>query len=100
MTTATRAEILPDLPTLGEIVPGYEASSWFGIGAPKNTPAEIIAKLNKEMNEALADPKLRARLSDLGGIMLAHASADFGKLIAEDTVKWGKVIREANIKPE
>jgi tripartite-type tricarboxylate transporter receptor subunit TctC len=100
VTTATRAEILPDLPTLGEIVRGYEASSWFGIGAPKNTSAEIIAKLNKEINEALADPKLRTRLSDLGGIMLAHTPADFGKLIAEDTVKWGKVIRESNIKPE
>ena len=100
VTTTTRAEILPDVPTVGEVVPGYEASSWFGIGAPKNTPAEIIAKLNKEINEALADPKLKARLSDLGGIMLAQTPADFGKLIAADTEKWGKVIRAANIKPE
>jgi tripartite-type tricarboxylate transporter receptor subunit TctC len=100
VTTATRAEIMPDLPTVGEVVPGYEASSWFGIGAPKNTPAEIIAKLNKEINAALADPKLKARLSDLGGLMLAHTPADFGKLIAEDTEKWEKVIRTANIKPE
>jgi tripartite-type tricarboxylate transporter receptor subunit TctC len=81
VTTATRAQILPDVPIVGEIVPGYEASSWFGIGAPKNTPAEIIAKLNKEINEALADPKLKARLSDLGGIMLAHTPADFSKLM-------------------
>jgi tripartite-type tricarboxylate transporter receptor subunit TctC len=88
------------VPTVGDIVPGYEASSWFGIGAPKNTPAEIIAKLNNEINEALADPKLKSRLNDLGGIMLPHTPADFGKLIAEDTVKWGKVIREASIKPE
>ena len=100
VTTTTRAEILPDVPTVGEVVPGYEASSWFGICAPKNTPAEIIAKLNKEINEALADPKLKAQLSDLGGIMLARTPADFGKLIADDTEKWAKVIRAANIKPE
>jgi tripartite-type tricarboxylate transporter receptor subunit TctC len=99
VTTATRAEILPDLPTVGEVVPRYEASSWFGISAPKNTPPEIIAKLNKEINEALADPKFKARLSDLGGIVLAHTPAEFGELVAEDTVKWGKVIRAANIKP-
>jgi tripartite-type tricarboxylate transporter receptor subunit TctC len=100
VTTTTRAEILPDVPTVGEVVPGYEASSWFGICAPKNTPAEIITKLNKEINEALADPKLKAQLSDLGGIMLARTPADFGKLIADDTEKWAKVIRAANIKPE
>ena len=100
VTTATRSEVLPDLPALGEAVPGYDASSWFGIGAPKNTSTEIIAKLNKEINEALADPKLKARLIDLGGIILARTPADFGKLIAEDTEKWGKVIRLANIKPE
>jgi tripartite-type tricarboxylate transporter receptor subunit TctC len=100
VTTTTRAEILPDVPTLGEIVPGYEASSWFGICAPKNTSAEIITKLNQEINEALADPKLKAQLSGLGGIMLAHTPVKFGKLIADDTEKWAKVIRAANIKPE
>ena len=85
---------------MGEFVPGYEASAWFGIGAPKNTPAEIIDKLNKEINAGLADPKLKARLADLGGIVLAGSPADFGKLIADETEKWGKVIRAANIKPE
>ncbi len=100
VTTAARADVLPDLPTVAEAVPGYEASSWFGICAPKNTPAEIIAKLTKEINEALADPKLKAQLSDLGGIMLARTPAEFGKLIADDTEKWAKVIRAANIKPE
>ena len=88
------------MPTVGEVVPGYEASAWFGIGAPKNTPAEIVDKLNKEINAALADPKMKARLSDLGGIMLARTPAEFGKLIADDTEKWAKVIRAANIKPE
>jgi tripartite-type tricarboxylate transporter receptor subunit TctC len=100
VTTATRAEILPDLPTVGEVVPRYEASSWFGISAPKNTPPEIIDKLNKEINEALADPKFKARLSDLGGIMLTHTPADFGKLIADDTEKWGKVVKAAGIKAD
>jgi tripartite-type tricarboxylate transporter receptor subunit TctC len=100
VTTATRSEVLPDVPSVGEAVPGYDASSWFGIGAPKNTSPEIIAKLNKEINEGLADPKLKARLIELGGIILARTPAEFGKLIAEDTEKWGKVIRAANIKAE
>ena len=100
VTTATRSEALPDIPTVGEFVPGYEASAWFGIGAPKNTPAEIIDKLNKEINAGLADPKMKARLADLGGTVLAGSPADFGKLIADETEKWGKVIRAANIKPE
>ncbi len=100
MTTATRSEALPDIPTVGEFVPGYEASSIFGFGAPKNTPAEIIDKLNKEINAALADPKIKARLADLDGTVLAGSPADFGKLIADETEKWGKVIRAANIKPE
>ena len=100
VTTATRSEALPDIPTVGEFVPGYEASAWYGIGAPKNTPAEIIDKLNKEINAALADPKMKARLADLGGTVLAGSPADFGKLIADETEKWGKVIRAANIKPE
>ena len=84
----------------GEFVPGYEASAWFGVGAPRNTPAEIVDKLNKEINAGLADPKIKARLADLGGTALAGSPADFGKLIAEETEKWGKVIRAANIKAE
>ena len=85
---------------MGDFVPGYEASAWLGIGAPRNTPAEIIDKLNKEINAGLADPKIKARLADLGGTVLAGSPADFGKLIADETEKWGKVIRAANIKPE
>jgi tripartite-type tricarboxylate transporter receptor subunit TctC len=81
-------------------VPGYEASQWYGIGVPKNTPSEIIDKLNKEINAGLADPKLKARLTDLGGTVLALSPAEFGKLIADETEKWAKVIRAANIKPE
>jgi tripartite-type tricarboxylate transporter receptor subunit TctC len=100
ITTATRSEALPDIPTVEEFVPGYEASSIFGFGAPKNTPAEIIDKLNKEINAGLADPKIKARLADLDGTVLVGSPADFGKLIAEETEKWGKVIRAANIKPE
>ena len=100
ITTATRSEALPDIPTVDEFVPGYEASSFFGFGAPKNTPAEIIDKLNKEINAGLADPKIKARLADLDGTVLVGSPADFGKLIAEETEKWGKVIRAANIKPE
>lgn len=99
ITTATRLEALPDIPTIGEFVPGYEASSVFGLGAPKNTPAEIIDKLNKEINAALADPKFKARLADLDGTVLGGSPADFGKLIAEETEKWGKVVKFANIKP-
>ena len=100
VTTATRAEALPDLPTVGDFVPGYDASNWYGVGAPKNTPAEIVDKLNREINAALADPKMKAQLADLGGAVLAGSPADFGKLIADETEKWGKVIRAANIKPE
>ena len=85
---------------MGDFVPGYEASAWYGIGAPRNTPAEIVDKLNKEINAGLADPKIKARLADLGGTVLAGSPADFGKLIADETEKWGKVIRAANIKPE
>ena len=96
----TRSETLPDIPTMGEFVPGYEAPTWYGLGAPKNTPAEIVEKLNKEINAGLADPKLRARLADLGGTVIGGSPADFGKLIADETEKWGKVIRAANIKPE
>jgi tripartite-type tricarboxylate transporter receptor subunit TctC len=100
VTTAMRSEALPDLPTVGEFVPGYEASAWFGIGAPKNTPTEIVDKLNKQINAALADPNMKARLADLGGTVLAGSPADFGKLMADETEKWDKVIRDANIKPE
>jgi tripartite-type tricarboxylate transporter receptor subunit TctC len=100
VTTAMRAEALPDIPTVGEFVTGYEASSWYGIGAPRNTPAEIIDRLNKEINAGLADPKIKARLADLGGSVLALSPADFGKLIADETEKWGKVIRAANIKAD
>jgi len=100
VTTATRSDALPDVPTVGDFVPDYEASTWYGVGVPKNTPAEIIDKLNKEINAALADAKMKARLADLGGDVLALSPADFGKLIAEETEKWGKVIRAANVKSE
>jgi tripartite-type tricarboxylate transporter receptor subunit TctC len=100
VTAATRSDALPDLPTVGEFVPGYEASNWFGVGAPKATPAEIVEKLNKEINAGLADPKLRARLADLGGDVLALSPADFGKFIADETEKWAKVVKFAGIKAE
>jgi tripartite-type tricarboxylate transporter receptor subunit TctC len=100
VTTATRSDALPDIPTVGEFVPGYEATYWSGIGAPKNTPAEIIDKLNREINAVLADPKLMGRLAELGAMVFASSPTEFGKLIADETEKWGKVIRAANIKPE
>ena len=100
VTTAARSGVLPDTPTVGEFVPGYEASAFFGIGAPQSTPAEIVEKLNREINAALSDPKIRARLAEMGGTVLAGTPADFSKLIADETEKWGKVIRAANIKPE
>ena len=100
ITSATRSEALPDVSTVSEFVPGYEASFWFGIGAPKATPAEIVDKLNKEINAALADPKMKARLADLGGTVLAGSPADFGKFIADETEKWAKVIKFAGIKAE
>src|SRR5262249_35471658 len=99
-TTATRSPALPDIPTVGESVAGYEASGWWGIGAPRNTPVEIIEKLNKEINAALADPKIKAQLADLGGTTLGGSPADFGNLIANDVEKWGKVIKFAGIKPD
>ena len=100
VTAATRSEALPDLPTVGEFVPGYEASNWFGVGAPKATPAAIVEQLNKEINASLADPKLKARLTDLGGTPLVGSPADFGKLIAEETEKWGKVVKLTGIKAD
>jgi tripartite-type tricarboxylate transporter receptor subunit TctC len=99
VTTATRSEVLPDLPTVGDFVPGYESSLMDGVGAPKNTPAEIIDRLNKEINAGLADPGIKARLAHLGGTVLPGSPAEFGKLIAEETAKWAKVIRVGNIKP-
>ena len=100
VTAATRSDMLPDLPTMNSIVTGYDATTWFGIGAPKDMPSEIVDKLNKEINVALANPKINAQLADLGGTSLTLSPAEFGKLIADDTEKWAKVIRAANIKPE
>ena len=100
VTTATRSEALPDVPTVDEFVPGYEASAWFGVGAPKNTPSQIIDQLNEAINVSLADPKLKARLADLGGTPLVGSPADFGKLIAEETEKWAKVVKFAGIKAD
>jgi tripartite-type tricarboxylate transporter receptor subunit TctC len=100
VTTATRSDALPDTPTVGDFVPGYEASSWQGVGAPENTPAEIIDKLNREINSVVADPKMKVRLAELGGTPLAGSPADFGKLISAETEKWAKVVKFAGIKPE
>ncbi len=100
VTTAMRAEALPDIPTFAEFVPGYEARFWYGVGAPKATPAEIVAKLNKEINAGLADPKMKARLADFGGTPLVVSPADFGKLVADETEKWGKVVKSVGIKPQ
>jgi len=100
VTTATRSEALPQIPTVAEFVPGYEASNWYGLGAPKATPAEIVDKLNKEINACLADPKMKAQLADLGGVALPGSPAEFGKLIADETEKWAKVIKFAGIKPQ
>ena len=100
VTTAARAEALPDVPTVGEFVPGYEAGDWLGVGAPKNTPTEIIDRLNKEITAGLADPKIKARFADLGITPLPLTPAGFGKLLADDTEKWAKVIRAVHIKPE
>jgi tripartite-type tricarboxylate transporter receptor subunit TctC len=100
VTSTTRVEILPDLPPVGEFVPGYEASSWFGLCAPRNTPAEIVDKLNREINAGLSDPKIKARFVDMGGAAPPGSPADFGKLIVDETKKWAKVIRAANIKPD
>jgi len=100
VTTAKRLGTLPHLPTIGEFVPGYEASAWQGLGAPKNTPTDIIERLNVEVNAALADPRIKARLTDFGASVLVGSTADFAKLIAEETEKWGQLIRAANLKPE
>ncbi len=100
VTTTTRSQALQDVPAVSETLPGYEASGWYGIGAPKSTPAEVIERLNKEVNAAIADPKLQARFANLSATALAGSPADFAKLIADETKKWGKVIRVANIKPD
>jgi tripartite-type tricarboxylate transporter receptor subunit TctC len=100
VTTATRQAILPDAPSVAEFVPGYEASAWYGIGAPKNTPAEIIDRLNKEANAALGDPNMIARLAEIGVIPMPMTPVEFGKLITDETEKWGQVVRAANIKPD
>ncbi len=100
VTTAARSEALPEVPTVSEFVPGYEASGWFGTAAPKSTSSEIVDKLNKQINEGLADPKMKARLADLGGVPMPMTPAEFGKFIVDETEKWGKVIRTANIKAD
>jgi tripartite-type tricarboxylate transporter receptor subunit TctC len=100
VTTATRSDVLPDVPTLLEFLPGYEASQWNGVGAPKDTPAEVIEKLNKEINAVAADPLIKAQLAGLGVNPMSMTSAAFGKFIADEAEKWGKVIRVANIKAD
>jgi tripartite-type tricarboxylate transporter receptor subunit TctC len=100
VTIERRLDALPDIPTVGDFVPGYEASNWYGIGAPRNTPVEVIEKLNKETNAGLADPKIKARIADLGGSVLTGSSTDFGRLIADETEKWGKVVKFAGIKAD
>jgi tripartite-type tricarboxylate transporter receptor subunit TctC len=100
VTTASRAEVLPDLPTVADSLPGYEASQWYGLCAPRNTPVDIIDRLNKEVNAALVDPRMKARFADIGGEPLAGSPAAFGKLIADETEKWAKVVKFASLKPE
>jgi tripartite-type tricarboxylate transporter receptor subunit TctC len=100
VTTAARSPALPNVPTIGEFVPGYEASQWYGLGAPRNTPAEIIEKLNRDTNALLADPAMKARLADVGATSLAGTPAEFGKLIADETEKWAKVVKFSGAKPE
>jgi tripartite-type tricarboxylate transporter receptor subunit TctC len=100
VTSTVRSELLPDLPTVGDFLPGYEASAWYGLGVPNGTPSEIVDRLDEETNGILAHPKVKARFADLGATLLAGSPADFGKLIADETEKWGKVIRAANIKAE
>jgi tripartite-type tricarboxylate transporter receptor subunit TctC len=100
VTNASRAEVLPDLPTVGEFVPGYEASQWYGLGAPKSTSAEIVDKLNKEINGALIDARMKARFAEIGGAALAGSPAEFGRFMSDETEKWGKVVKFAGIKPD
>jgi tripartite-type tricarboxylate transporter receptor subunit TctC len=100
VTSTARSEVLPDLPTVGDFLPGYEASAWYGLGVPKNTPGEVIDKINKAMNAILADPKSQTRFAELGASLLPGSPADFGKLIAEETEKWGKVVKFSGAKPD
>jgi tripartite-type tricarboxylate transporter receptor subunit TctC len=100
VTSATRSAVLPDVPVLADTVPGYEATAWYGIGAPRNTPAEIVERLNREINAGLAEGRIKGRLADLGGEPMPTTPAEFGKLVADETEKWGKVIRAANIRLE
>jgi tripartite-type tricarboxylate transporter receptor subunit TctC len=100
VSTATRSEALPDVPVVADFVPGYEASAWFGVGVPKGTPTDIIEKLNKEINAALANPTIKARLADMGGMLMAGTPADFGKIVAGETEKWAKVVKFSGAKPE
>jgi tripartite-type tricarboxylate transporter receptor subunit TctC len=100
VTSAKRSEALPDIPTVGEYLPGFESNLFFGIGAPKDTPAEVIDKLNKEINASLADPKFKTLLADMGGAVVAGSAADFGKFLADETEKWGKVVKFAGAKPD
>jgi tripartite-type tricarboxylate transporter receptor subunit TctC len=100
VTTAERADVLPDVPSIAEFVPGYEAGGWYGIGVPKNVPAEVVDKLNREINASLADPKLKARLAEIGYATTGSSPAEFGNMIAREVEKWAKVIKFAGIKPE
>jgi tripartite-type tricarboxylate transporter receptor subunit TctC len=100
VTTETRSEALPDVPTVGEFLPGYEASGWYGFAAPKNTPSEVVGKLNAEINTALVDPKMKAQIAELGGTPFASSPTDFAKFVADDAAKWAQVIQAANIKPQ
>jgi len=99
VTTATRSLALPDIPTVGDFVPGYEASTWYGVGTPKNTPTEIVEMLNREISTILADSKAKARVDELGGTVVPGSPTDFSKLVAEDTEKWGKVVKFSGAKP-
>ena len=100
VTTTTRSDALPDIPTVAEFLPGYEASFWYGVGVPKNTPAEIVDKLNEAINAGLADPTIKARLADLGGVPMPMSPAEFGKFIADETEKWAKVVKFSGAKPD
>jgi tripartite-type tricarboxylate transporter receptor subunit TctC len=100
ITSTTRAELLPDLPTVADFVPGYESSAWYGVGAPKGTPAEIVDRLNREINVILADPKAKARVAEMGATLITGSPADFGRLVADETEKWGKVVKFAGAKAD
>jgi tripartite-type tricarboxylate transporter receptor subunit TctC len=100
VTTATHSDVLPELPTVGEVVPGYEASTWYGLGVPGNTPADVVQSLNAAVNAALAEPEMKSRLAEMGGMLLAGSPSDFGRLIAEETEKWGKVVKFTSAKQE